>query len=183
MMRTFCVRTLELAYECSLARLALLSSHRDGAARARQRLRAEAPWPRPPPCRRSPASTPPSITSAPASCSKTARKTTPSSSSTSASFAIARFCWPSPTADPTADPAIFASLSQVIGKPINQYAFGDIPGLARTIDAVLAYDTANPDTFVHAGRFRQSSRRRSQWADGDENKDARRGGPHPCRPA
>ncbi len=45
------------------------------------------------------------------------------------------------------DPTLFATLSQVTGKPINQYAFGDIPALARTIDAVLAYDTANPDTF------------------------------------
>lgn len=57
--------------------------------------------------------------------------------------------------DPTGDPAIFASLSQVTGKPINQYAFGDIPGLARTIDAVLAYDTADPDTFVPAAQFAQ----------------------------
>jgi hypothetical protein len=47
----------------------------------------------------------------------------------------------------TEDPTLFATLSQVTGKPINQYAFGDIPALARTIDAVLAYDTANPDTF------------------------------------
>jgi hypothetical protein len=45
----------------------------------------------------------------------------------------------------TEDPTLFATLSQVTGKPINQ--FGDIPALARTIDAVLAYDTANPDTF------------------------------------
>jgi hypothetical protein len=47
----------------------------------------------------------------------------------------------------TEDPTLFATLSQVTGKPINQYAFGDIPALARTIDAVLAYDTANPDKF------------------------------------
>lgn len=47
----------------------------------------------------------------------------------------------------TEDPTLFATLSQVTGKPINQYAFGDIPALARTIDAVLAYDTAHPDTF------------------------------------
>jgi hypothetical protein len=47
----------------------------------------------------------------------------------------------------TEDPTLFATLSQVTGKPINQYAFGDIPALARTIDAVLAYDTANPDSF------------------------------------
>jgi hypothetical protein len=52
-----------------------------------------------------------------------------------------------PNAHPNADPTLFATLSQVTGKPINQYAFGDIPALARTIDAVLAYDTANPDTF------------------------------------
>ncbi len=37
-----------------------------------------------------------------------------------------------PGGDPTGDPAIFTSLSEVIGKPINQYAFGDIPTLART---------------------------------------------------
>jgi hypothetical protein len=58
-----------------------------------------------------------------------------------------------PGGDPTGDPAIFTSLSQVIGKPINQYAFGDIPALARTIDAVLAYDTATPDTFIPAAEF------------------------------
>jgi hypothetical protein len=39
----------------------------------------------------------------------------------------------------------FAALSEQIGKPITQYAFGNIPALARTIDAVLAYDAANPD--------------------------------------
>ena len=58
-----------------------------------------------------------------------------------------------PGGDPTGDPTIFASLSQVTGKPINQYAFGDIPGLARTIDAVLAYDTAHPDTFISPTEF------------------------------
>jgi len=57
------------------------------------------------------------------------------------------------TSDPTGDPAIFASLSQVAGKPINQYAFGDIPGLARTIDAVMAYDAANPDKFTSPTEF------------------------------
>ena len=58
-----------------------------------------------------------------------------------------------PGGDPTGDPAIFSSLSEVIGKPINQYAFGDIPNLARTIDAVLAYDTANADTFTSPTEF------------------------------
>ena len=41
----------------------------------------------------------------------------------------------------------FAALSEQIGKPITQYAFGNIPALARTIDAVLAYDAANPDNI------------------------------------
>ncbi|MFA5899738.1 MAG: hypothetical protein WC829_11570 [Hyphomicrobium sp.] len=48
--------------------------------------------------------------------------------------------------DQSQAPAMFATLSQVIGKPITQYAFGDIPALARTIDAVLAYDAAHPDS-------------------------------------
>jgi hypothetical protein len=42
--------------------------------------------------------------------------------------------------------AVFAAMSEQIGKPITQYAFGDIPTLARTIDAVLAYDAAHPDS-------------------------------------
>ena len=51
------------------------------------------------------------------------------------------------------DPALFASLSEVVGRPINVYAFGDIPALARTIDAVLAYDTAHPDAFTPPSQF------------------------------
>jgi hypothetical protein len=37
---------------------------------------------------------------------------------------------------PSGDPALFASLSEEIGRPLNEYAFGDIPQLAKTIDAV-----------------------------------------------
>lgn len=54
---------------------------------------------------------------------------------------------------PDGDPALFASLSEVVGRPINEYAFGDIPALARIIDAVLAYDLANPDTFTPPSQF------------------------------
>jgi hypothetical protein len=57
---------------------------------------------------------------------------------------------------PDADPALFASLSEVVGRPINEYAFGDIPALARTIDAVLAYDRANPDRFTPPATFAQA---------------------------
>ncbi len=58
-----------------------------------------------------------------------------------------------PGGDPSGDPAIFTALSEVVGKPINQYAFGDLPNLAQTVDAVLAYDTANPDTFTSPTEF------------------------------
>ncbi len=47
--------------------------------------------------------------------------------------------------DPSMATTTFATLSETIGKPITQYALGDIPAFARTIDAVLAYDAANPD--------------------------------------
>jgi hypothetical protein len=57
---------------------------------------------------------------------------------------------------PDGDPALFASLSEVVGRPVNEYAFGDIPALARTIDAVLSYDSANPDRFTPPAQFAQA---------------------------
>ena len=54
------------------------------------------------------------------------------------------------------DPALFASLSEVVGKPINVYAFGDIPALAKTIDRVLAWDVSQPDAFNKAPEREQS---------------------------
>ena len=53
-----------------------------------------------------------------------------------------------PTLPPHGDPALFASLFETIGTRINPYAFGDIPALARTLDAVLAWDEAHDDTFT-----------------------------------
>jgi len=55
--------------------------------------------------------------------------------------------------EPDGDPALFASLSEAVGRPLNEYAFGDIPALARTIEAVLAYDQANPDRFTPPSQF------------------------------
>jgi hypothetical protein len=55
--------------------------------------------------------------------------------------------------DPSGDPALFASLMQVVGGPINRHAFGDVPALARTIDEVLAWDDAHPDGFTPKDRF------------------------------
>lgn len=56
------------------------------------------------------------------------------------------------------DPALFASLSEVVGRPVNEYAFGDIPALDRTLRAVMAYDQANPDRFTSPTEFPQASR-------------------------
>ena len=45
-----------------------------------------------------------------------------------------------PDLDPTGDPALFSSLFDMIGRPVNEFAFGDIAQLARTMDAVLEWD-------------------------------------------
>jgi hypothetical protein len=55
--------------------------------------------------------------------------------------------------DPSGEPALFASLSEVVGRPLNEYAFGDIPRLLSTIDAVLEYDRAHPDRFTPHASF------------------------------
>src|SRR5215510_15118295 len=43
-----------------------------------------------------------------------------------------------PGLDPSGDPALFGSLSEVIGQPINEWAFGDLDALRATLDRVLA---------------------------------------------
>lgn len=55
--------------------------------------------------------------------------------------------------EPRGDPALFASLNAVLGQPINQYAFGDIPALVRTINAVLDRDRDHPDGFTPQSSF------------------------------
>ena len=50
--------------------------------------------------------------------------------------------------DPSGDPALFTSLSETVGRPLNEYAFGDIPKLAATIDKVLEWDAAHDNGFT-----------------------------------
>jgi hypothetical protein len=57
------------------------------------------------------------------------------------------------------DPALFGSLSEVVGRPVNEYAFGDIPALLRTLDEVLAHDARHPDRFTPPGEFPEAARR------------------------
>lgn len=53
-----------------------------------------------------------------------------------------------PKIDPTGDPALFSSLSEVIGRPINRYAFQDRPKLVSTLKRVGEWDERNPNGFT-----------------------------------
>ena len=43
---------------------------------------------------------------------------------------------------------LFSALSESVGRPINEYAFGDVDGAVRQIDAALAWDEAHPNHFT-----------------------------------
>jgi hypothetical protein len=60
-----------------------------------------------------------------------------------------------PRLDPSGDPALFASPSEVIGRPINEYAFGHVPSLAAAIDHALAWDAAHADPYAPKGAARE----------------------------
>jgi hypothetical protein len=53
-----------------------------------------------------------------------------------------------PKLPPDGDPALFASLSEVVGRPINEYAFGDIDALIATVDKVLDWDQRVDNGFT-----------------------------------
>lgn len=54
------------------------------------------------------------------------------------------------------DPALFASLSEQVGRPINEWAFGDPDALVATLDRVLAWDAATPNTFTSKETFAEA---------------------------
>nr|WP_314074130.1 hypothetical protein [uncultured Roseococcus sp.] len=56
------------------------------------------------------------------------------------------------------DGPLFGSLSESVGRPINEYAFGDLPALLATLDAVLAYDRQVPDRFTPPSEFPEAHR-------------------------
>ena len=53
-----------------------------------------------------------------------------------------------PDLPPSGDAALFASLSEVVGRPINEYAFGDLAQLTATIDKVLAWDERSANGYT-----------------------------------
>ncbi|MFA6956692.1 MAG: hypothetical protein WC538_12550 [Thermoanaerobaculia bacterium] len=64
-----------------------------------------------------------------------------------------------PELDPTKDQAVFASMTQQIGTPINIWAFGDLLGLETTLLAVLDWDDKTPNGFTSKKEFA------TQWTE------------------
>ena|SRR5260221_127791 len=62
----------------------------------------------------------------------------------------------SPISDPSGDPALFSSLMDALGRSINEYAFGDIPALAATLDRVTAWDDSHPDDYAPQDTSREN---------------------------
>ena len=56
--------------------------------------------------------------------------------------------------EPSGDPALFASLSEEVGRSINEYAFGDIPQLAKTIDTVIAWDQSHANALTPRDKYK-----------------------------
>ncbi len=64
-----------------------------------------------------------------------------------------------PKADPSGDPALFASLQETIGTPINVYAGADTGKWVSQINAVLKWDSDTPNGFTSKTKFSQ------QWKE------------------
>lgn len=54
----------------------------------------------------------------------------------------------SPDQGKSGDAALFGSFSEVIGRPLNEYAFGDVGEAVKTIDAALKWDASNKNGFT-----------------------------------
>ena len=52
-----------------------------------------------------------------------------------------------PDLRPDTEPALFASLHETVGRPINEYGFGDLPALIATLERVLAWDAETRNGF------------------------------------
>ena len=51
------------------------------------------------------------------------------------------------------DQPLFTALSESVGRPINEYAFGDVDAAVAEIDAALAWDAAHPNNFTSKERY------------------------------
>lgn len=62
-------------------------------------------------------------------------------------------------ARPAGDDAAFGAMLQVMGGPINEWAFGDLDGLLATLDRVLAWDEANENAFTSKADYPEEWRK------------------------
>ena len=53
-----------------------------------------------------------------------------------------------PNLPPDGDPALFASVSESVGRPLNEYAFGRLETLRQTLERVLAWDEKTGNGFT-----------------------------------
>lgn len=51
------------------------------------------------------------------------------------------------------DQPLFSALSESVGRPINEYAFGDVDAAVSQIDAALAWDAEHPNNFTSKERY------------------------------
>lgn len=61
-----------------------------------------------------------------------------------------------PSLEPSGDPALFASFQDVVGRPVNEYAWGDLPALHATLERVLAWDKENKNGFTSTEKHAQA---------------------------
>lgn len=52
-----------------------------------------------------------------------------------------------PDLAPDTEPALFGSLQETVGRPVNEYGFGDLRALPATLERVLAWDAATRNGF------------------------------------
>jgi hypothetical protein len=52
-----------------------------------------------------------------------------------------------PDLAPDTEPALFGSLTETVGRPVNEYGFGDLTALPAALERVLAWDAATHNGF------------------------------------
>jgi hypothetical protein len=52
-----------------------------------------------------------------------------------------------PELAPDTEPALFGSLQETVGRPVNEYGFGDLTALPAALERVLAWDAASRNGF------------------------------------
>jgi len=57
---------------------------------------------------------------------------------------------------------LFGSLNTVVGKIVNEWAFGDIPFVVGTLDEILAWHAANDDELTPKAQYMQAHQKQAK---------------------